>query len=178
MNLSRTPIQNQKIQDRKGQNTQVITLSGTSLPAMHIAWCGKTQSLDRSTASTSNAKFWKPTAQKRSFPRDVHDFRRTSRSSWPVQARKLSNSQRESQTKRKMSAVLSASAFLPEYVSIRHLRYLLRHGLSRWPRVAFHRNRKGAEFMFLPSHYRTGSRAAIAAAPGNQQSTMQLQLVE
>ncbi len=31
------------------------------------------------------------------------------------------------------------SAFIPEYVSMRHLIYSLRQGRKRWPLVAFHR---------------------------------------
>lgn len=33
------------------------------------------------------------------------------------------------------------SAFIPEYVSMRHLRYSLRQGRIREPCVAFHKNR-------------------------------------
>ena len=67
---------------------------------------------------------------------------RVSRSSRPVHARKLNNSQRESHTNPSTSRVLNVSAGLPEYVSTRHRRNSLRHGVSRWPRVAFQMKRK------------------------------------
>jgi len=75
---------------------------------------------------------------------DDFDVLRTSRSSLPVQARKSISSQRESHMKRKMSRPRRLSAFLPEKVSMRHLRYSLRHGVSRFPRVAFQTKRSGA----------------------------------
>jgi len=69
---------------------------------------------------------------------------RVSRSSRPVHARKLNNSHRESHTNPSKSRVLNVSAGLPEYVSTRQRRNSLRHGVSRWPRVAFQMKRKGA----------------------------------
>ena len=36
------------------------------------------------------------------------------------------------------------SAFTPEYVSMRHFKYSLRHGRKRLPLVAFHKNRIAA----------------------------------
>src|SRR6478672_9958306 len=67
---------------------------------------------------------------------------RVSRSSRPVHARKLNSSQRESHTNPSTSRVLNVSAGLPEYVSTRQRRNSLRHGVSRWPRVAFQMKRK------------------------------------
>ncbi len=53
---------------------------------------------------------------------------------------------------------------------------------SPWPQPMAARRvpkkSKGSGIHVSPTHYRTGNHAGIAAAPGNQQSTMQLQLVE
>ena len=76
---------------------------------------------------------------------------RVSRSSRPVHARKLNNSHRESHTNPSKSRVLNVSAGLPEYVSTRQRRNSLRHGISRWPRVAFQMKRKGANKAEVPS---------------------------
>lgn len=52
------------------------------------------------------------------------------------------------------SRMCRVSALLPEYVSMRHFRYSLCHGLVRWPRVAFHRKRSGASITCIILHFR------------------------
>lgn len=68
-------------------------------------------------------------------------FRRASRSKVPVQNRKLSNSHFDSHINPNTSRAVSVSAGFPEYVSTRQRRNSLRQGVSRFPRVAFQRNR-------------------------------------
>ena len=65
-------------------------------------------------------------------------------SSWPVHFRKCSRFHFSRQTKRTIAFGVISSAFMPEYVSIRHFRYSLRHGRRRLPRVAFQTNRMAA----------------------------------
>ncbi len=73
-----------------------------------------------------------------------------------------------------MSLVESVSAFLPEYVSTRHFKYSLRQGASRWPRVAFQINRRGASTR-IP--FRLSIAGALAVLLGKQIETQPHQLL-
>jgi hypothetical protein len=70
-----------------------------------------------------------------------HTRFRASRCIRPVHSRKLSTSPRVSHRNRITLREVSVSARIPENVSTRQRKYSLRHGLSRWPRVAFQINR-------------------------------------
>ena len=92
----------------------------------------------------------RPLGFRRISPAQSHTRRRVSRSRLSVQARKLSSSHLVDQRKPSTAEAVNVSARLPEKVSTRQRRYSLRHGASRWPRVAFQMKRSGASNGWVP----------------------------